>query len=161
MTAMVFAPAGTMPPAAFEAWLAERSFTSTRLTSADEMMAMALRGRPRLVMVDARSAPEHALDACRRMKRDSYTGIVPCVIFCGPAAEDAFTAFDAGADEVLRAGLGVDEVRMRLELLLRRSDRDVHVHPSTRLPGTNEIEAEIARRLDDSSPFAVCYADLD
>jgi GGDEF domain-containing protein len=161
MTAMVFAPAGAMPPAAFEAWLAERGVTSTRLSSADEMMAMALRGRPRLVMVDARSAPEHALDACRRMKRDSYTGIVPCVIFCGPAAEDAFTAFDAGADEVLREGLGVDEVRMRLELLLRRSDRDVHVHPSTRLPGTNEIEAEIARRLDDGSPFAVCYADLD
>ena len=158
---MVFAPAGAIPPAAFEAWLAERGFISTRLSSADEMMAMALRGRPRLVMVDARSAPNHALAACRRMKRDSYTGIVPCVIFCGPDADDAFTAFDAGADEVLREGLGVDEVRMRLELLLRRSDRDVHVHPSTRLPGTNEIEAEIARRLDDGSPFAVCYADLD
>jgi GGDEF domain-containing protein len=35
------------------------------------------------------------------------------------------------------------------------------VHPSTRLPGTVEIENEIARRLGETASFAVCYADLD
>jgi GGDEF domain-containing protein len=37
----------------------------------------------------------------------------------------------------------------------------VGVHPSTRLPGTNEIEREIRRRMDAAVQFAVCYADLD
>jgi diguanylate cyclase (GGDEF)-like protein len=45
--------------------------------------------------------------------------------------------------------------------LLSRSDRDTLVHPSTRLPGTTEIEAEMARRLALGEKFAVCYADLD
>jgi GGDEF domain-containing protein len=48
-----------------------------------------------------------------------------------------------------------------MDVLLRRSDRDVYVHPSTRLPGTIDIEAEITRRLHQDAPFAVCYADLD
>jgi diguanylate cyclase (GGDEF)-like protein len=66
-----------------------------------------------------------------------------------------------GADEVLRAGMSEAETMHRLLLLLRRSDRDVYVHPSTRLPGTVEIEAEIGRRMQTDEGFAVCYADLD
>src|SRR5688500_19968321 len=42
-----------------------------------------------------------------------------------------------------------------------RTERDVSVHPSTRLPGTTEIEREIRRRLESEQEFAVCYADLD
>ena len=45
--------------------------------------------------------------------------------------------------------------------MLRRSDRDLVVHPSTRLPGAVEIEAEVTRRLETGARFAMCYADLD
>ena len=45
--------------------------------------------------------------------------------------------------------------------MLVRTERDVSVHPSTRLPGTTEIEREIRRRLESTQEFAVCYADLD
>ncbi len=44
---------------------------------------------------------------------------------------------------------------------MARTERDVAVHPSTRLPGTTEIEREIRRRLEAQVQFAVCYADLD
>ncbi len=37
----------------------------------------------------------------------------------------------------------------------------VAVNPSTRLPGTTEIEREIRRRMEKGELFAVCYADLD
>jgi GGDEF domain-containing protein len=45
--------------------------------------------------------------------------------------------------------------------MMRRAERDVRVHPSTRLPGAPEIEADIARRIASDALFAVCYADLD
>src|SRR2546423_3539311 len=45
--------------------------------------------------------------------------------------------------------------------MLRRSDRDLVVHPSTRLPGAAEIEADVTRRLAGEVRFAMCYADLD
>ena len=53
------------------------------------------------------------------------------------------------------------EQRARLDAMLVRTERDVSVHPSTRLPGTTEIEREIRRRLESEQEFAVCYADLD
>ncbi len=67
----------------------------------------------------------------------------------------------AGADEVLSPLVDPAEQRARLDALMVRTERDVGVHPSTRLPGTNEIEREIRRRMDAGVMFAVCYADLD
>jgi diguanylate cyclase (GGDEF)-like protein len=80
---------------------------------------------------------------------------------CGKAKDALQAAFEAGADEVVIDGMNGEEASLRMDVLLRRSDRDVFVHPSTRLPGTIDIEAEITRRLHQDAPFAVCYADLD
>jgi diguanylate cyclase (GGDEF)-like protein len=99
--------------------------------------------------------------ACRRLKADSFTGIVPAVVLIDESVGAFDRALEAGADEILRPSTSDTEARQRLDLLLRRSDRDVYVHPSTRLPGTIEIEAEISRRMESGDGFAVCYADLD
>jgi diguanylate cyclase (GGDEF)-like protein len=77
----------------------------------------------------------------------------------GDSAVDA--AFQAGADEVVSEHTSPAEVTTRLRAALARSDRDLYVHPSTRLPGAVEIEAEIGRRLIADELFATCYADLD
>lgn len=132
-----------------------------RVTNPDELMELALRGRPRVVTFDARELTDAVWSGCRRLKADSYTGVVPAVIVVGPGREDFRDAFDAGADEVLRPSDNADEVATRLDALLRRSDRDLTVHPSTRLPGAVEIEADVQRRLGEGVLFAMCYADLD
>jgi len=71
------------------------------------------------------------------------------------------SAFNSGADEVIPMGLPGEVVQWRMDAFLTRSDRDLGVHPSTRLPGAGAIEAEIKRRLAIGDIFAVCYADLD
>lgn len=160
---MLFSPRGGTLPAAVIAWVQARGLPSLEVTSGDELLAVALRSRPRLVIFDARAgAASHDMwNACRRLKADSFTGIVPAVVLTDDS-DDAFAcALDHGADEVLRVGMSPRELEQRLSLLLRRSDRDVYVHPSTRLPGTIEIEGEIALRMASNKPFAVCYADLD
>ena len=160
-TAVLFAPDAQPMPSVLRTWLDAQGLPLAVAESAEDLMAAAMRTRPRLVAIDARTHPVAALKACGRIKADSYTGIIPCVVF-SRADDSAFAAgFDAGGDEVIREGLSSNEAMQRLDVLLRRSDRDTYVHPSTRLPGTNEIEAEIARRLQSSDLFAVCYADLD
>ena len=66
-----------------------------------------------------------------------------------------------GEGGMLTSGRLTEEQRNRLDVLLTRTERNVSVHPSTRLPGTNEIEREIKRYMDAGGAFAVCYADLD
>ncbi len=141
-------------------WLESNRIPVVAAGTPDELMGVALRGRPRLVLLDDRDG-ERAYAALRRLKSDSYTGIVPAVVMTDGSDASFQRAFEAGADEILPRDLALQEHRHRLDLLLRRSDRDVHVHPSTRLPGTFAIEAEMQRRIDLNASFAVCYADLD
>jgi diguanylate cyclase (GGDEF)-like protein len=159
--ALIYAPDGQPLPETVRQWLEDRHIPTRGVANGDEVMSAALRARPRLVICDARHHPVAALKACRRLKADSFTGIVPVALTT--RGEDAAfaAAFDAGADEVLREGISEHEMQLRLDAMLRRSDRDTFVHPSTRLPGTIEIETEILRRIEGKMRFAVCYADLD
>lgn len=159
--ALLLTPDGQPLPETIRQWLEERHIPTRSVSGGDEVMSAALRARPRLVVCDARHHPVAALKVCRRLKQDSFTGIVPVVIATRDDDAAFASAFDAGADEVLREAVGAHEVSLRLDALLRRSDRDTYVHPSTRLPGTIEIEGEILRRIEGKLQFAVCYADLD
>jgi GGDEF domain-containing protein len=127
----------------------------------ESLMGVALRSRPRVVVFDIRRDGDVALDALRHLKADSYTGVVPAVVVSADDFASFDAAFKAGADEVVHEHQASAEVRIRLDAMLRRSDRDLYVHPSTRLPGAVEIEGEIARRLSLGVQFATCYADLD
>ncbi|HEY8852620.1 MAG TPA: GGDEF domain-containing protein [Gemmatimonadaceae bacterium] len=159
--AIRFSPDGASLPAHVSAWIAEQEASVVTLRSGDELMSIGLRARPRFVVFDARNETESVLAALHRVKKDSYTGVVPCAVLCGKKNEMVSAAFDAGADEVIREGMPGPEAVRRLDAMLIRSERDLIVHPSTRLAGTSAIESEIGRRLALGDYFAVCYADLD
>ena len=150
-TVILFSLSDQPPPPVVDRWLNGLGLNIVRARTTDDVMAISLRGRPRVAAFDARSHEAEAYGACRRLKADSYTGVVPCVIVaCDDEAAFA-RAFEAGADEVIRESVPDREVRIRLDALLRRSDRDLVVHPSTRLLGAVEIEAEVTRRLHSAS----------
>jgi GGDEF domain-containing protein len=159
--ALVYAHDSVTLPRAVAMWLVDAGLRIERATDAEHLISLALRGRPRLAIIDAclYSAQFHEL--CRRLKTDSYTSIIPTVVLCVDGEEAIDAAFAAGADEVLHIDAPATEVQRRFDVLLRRSDRDVYVHPSTRLPGTIGIDNEITRRITEGEAFGVCYADLD
>jgi GGDEF domain-containing protein len=148
-------------PSVVRSWLEARSYPVLVVNHPDELMGIALRGRPRMVIFDGVSSLDRASDACRRLKADSFTGVIPSVILVRDDVAVLEQAFSIGADEVLRVTTIAPEMAARLDALVRRADRDLDVHPSTRLPGPPGIEAEITRRLTMPEVFAVCYADLD
>lgn len=168
--AIYFSSDAQQPPDDVRGWCCSHGLAVIVSSTTEDLMARVLRGRPRAVIFEARRCAEGALAACTRLKGDSYTAVVPGAVIAGVA--DGMTgpagvvkainaAFEAGADEVLSPMTPASEGRARLDAMLRRAERDVRVHPSTRLPGAPEIEGEIARRIGLDLPFAVCYADLD
>lgn len=153
---------GREEPAWLAAWLDAIGGPRQSTGRPEDIVAAALKARPRVIVLDGRGDPawaDQVLNTCRRLKRDAYTGIVPVLFLAGPS--HFAPAFAAGADEVLRDDVTDEEALARATALLRRSDRDTDVHPSTRLPGAREIEAELARRVASGEKFAACYADLD
>ena len=83
------------------------------------------------------------------LKGDPFTAIVPMVVWGGDSGADEIDrAFGAGADELLGRDMDESEKLLRLTTVIRRAQRDVGVHPTTRLPSTALIHRDIQQRLD-------------
>jgi len=161
-TILFFSAVGRPLPDFVERWMQKSGKQPIPVHDPVELEQMVLRALPSLVLVDADSTGAQGLDACRRLKVDPYTAIVPLVAVTGRhVTERVMEWFSAGADEVVTPLFESSEQSGRLDALVTRTQRDVAVNPSTRLPGTTEIEREIRRRMEDGERFAVCYADLD
>lgn len=103
---------------------------------------------------------------CRWLKGDPLTATVPLVALArggarSDAAEAVASALEAGADEALAARLPRREQLLRLERALRRSERDLAVHPATRLPGAPAVDRRLGEEIAAGRALALCHADVD
>src|SRR6266550_4158004 len=130
-TILFFSAAGRTVPDFLARWVNGKGLTIVPVPDPADVEQRVLRSLPQLVVIDADGGPQ-GLALCARLKADSYSAIVPLAVLAS-----------------------------RLDGLMTRTARDVAVNPSTRLPGTTEIEREIRRRMENGELFAVCYADLD
>ena len=102
------------------------------------------------------------LDLVRRVKKNILLSIIPVILYHPePELGTVIAAYENGVDEFIY-GEWVDKlVQVRIDRVMMRSQRDLSVNPSTRLPGPALIEEEINRQIKAGEEFAVCYADLD
>ena len=161
-TILLFTPNGGTAPATVGRWGAARGLTVVPVNDPTTLTQMVLRALPAMVLIDVDATGAMGLELCQQLKGDPYTAIVPLAAWAGRHATELVQRwFGAGADEVITPLFEPVEQAGRLDGLITRAERDVGVNPSTRLPGTTEIEREIRRRMDRGELFAVCYADLD
>ena len=128
----------------------------------EEVHAFVNRAFPSCLVLEGTSDTEEAFALCSDLKKDPFTAVVPIVVLVLADQVDLTSDWlAAGSDEVVSEAQSEREQDLRLELVIRRARRDVSVHPTTRLPGTVQIERNIGFRLSNHEEFAVCYADLD
>ncbi len=141
--------------------LADRhDMTVVEVGSCDDVVELVNRSFPAAI-VYGHPAPSTALDTCRTLKGEAFSAVIPVVFVDETDRERGLAAMEAGADELLMNDMSPEEQAARLDMALHRAGRDVSVHPSTRLPGTAQIERDITERISNGGQFAVCYADLD
>jgi len=161
-TVHYFSPADRPIPDLIARWLGGKPFSVIRFSDSEELETVTRRTPPLLIIIDGDGSGPEGSEVCSALKGDSFTAIVPIVFVAGRHPTDLVREwFEAGADEVITPLFEPAEQRSRLDVLLFRTERNVAVHPSTRLPGTTEIERAIRAHLDEDSLFAVSYVDLD
>lgn len=161
-TILHFGP-GRSEPSPLVVQFGERSGLAVlSVPRAEDVRALLNRTFPKCLVVETGPLGDEVVELCASVKQDAFTAIVPLVALI-PAGEPELAGdfLAAAADEVIHDGLPAREKILRLEQVLKRADRDVSVHPTTRLPGTNHIARDMAYRLEAGDRFAVCYADLD
>ena len=161
-TILFFSPAGRSAPDCVRQWADGKSLAIIPVSDPAALHEMVLRSLPQLVVIDADDSGATGLELCARLKGDSYSAIVPlAAVITRHTTNGVKSWFAAGADEVITPLFEPAEQILRLDGMMTRTARDVAVNPSTRLPGTTEIERAIRHRMEDGGLFAVCYADLD
>jgi GGDEF domain-containing protein len=161
-TVLYFDGGGTEIPPRLLRFAESMGIDPLAVTSSEAVFHRVNRALPASLILGASRDPGAVLALCSRIKSDPFTAILPvAVLVPDEPRELGVRALEAGADEVIRTGDPEVEARLRLDLLFRRASRDVAVHPTTRLPGTPQIERDLNARLASGEPFAFCYADLD
>jgi len=161
-TILYFGPGRATPSDLVSRFADEHGLTVVSVDRAAEVRAMLNRTYPGCVVLEGDADVAEIVDLAVALKQDAFTGIVPLVVLLSQSDEQRVSDFlEAGADEVMSGVLPERERRLRLKQVLKRADRDVSVHPTTRLPGTNHIARDMQARLVAEQRFAVCYADLD
>lgn len=120
--------------------------------------------RSYLDMVIIASGPEMSWigDMLRRIKAHSTLLYIPILIYAPDAPKNMIVnSLKEGADDFTSSEWDNEIISAKIDMLIARSQRDLSLNPSTRLPGPNAIEYEIEQRLKTNRKFAVCYADID
>jgi GGDEF domain-containing protein len=161
-TVLVYhSPSGRECPRVVRDFADEAGLALTEIDERDEVHALVNRTFPAGIVLDTELG-NGTIELCRKLKSDPFSAIVPIVMAVRPGAETlVIDGLEAGADDVIPDDMDVRERTLRMHMILNRADRDVSVHPTTRLPGTPQIERDITERIRRNEIFAVCYADLD
>ena len=142
---------------------AENELEVVSIEQSAEVRALLNRTMPACLFLETSNQNGEMVALVKMLKEDFFTDIIPLVVLVGGDAATTRSAdlLQAGAGEVVQDSLPERERKLRLEQVLKRTDRDVSVHPTTRLPGTNHIALDVGKRRGVGEKFNVCYADLD
>jgi diguanylate cyclase (GGDEF)-like protein len=118
--------------------------------------------QPDLIVLDVMMPAMDGYEVARRVRRHPSNTHVPIIMLTAKSeVEDKLAGFEAGADDYITKPFGPQELLARVKAKIRRVEVDSSLSPLTRLPGNLAIEAELRRRIEVQSPFAVLYLDLD
>jgi diguanylate cyclase (GGDEF)-like protein len=133
-------------------------------TAADGRQALerAEEMRPDLILLDIMMPEIDGFEVCRRIRKDARTRHIPVVMLTAKSlSADKVVGLTAGADDYIIKPFDPVELVARVKSTLRRGKELRALNPLTGLPGNVDAQEEIARRIDEGTPFALLHVDLD
>lgn len=128
----------------------------------EELHAQFQRSYIDMVVLAAMDDPSWISDMVRRIKAQTQLQFIPLMIYAPGAGKDlVINCLNEGADDITIDQWDDELMPAKATMLVARTQRDLGVNPSSRLPGANAIESEIDKRIHKDEKFAVCYADID
>ena len=115
-----------------------------------------------LIVIAGKGSFRAELNLIKTIKNHPILSLAPVILYHShPTTKTILAGLNLGADDFFYSRWDTKLFSARLNMIINRSQRDLGVNPTTRLPGTSIIEREIARRIKRGERFAACYADLD
>ncbi|MBU0633868.1 MAG: response regulator [Candidatus Omnitrophica bacterium] len=117
---------------------------------------------PDIVILDYKMPRMNGLEVCQILKKDILLRHMPVIMLTGKGeTQDKVMGINAGADDYVVKPFDPQELVARINMIVRRSTRDLDANPLSRLPGNVTIMSEFEAAIKSGKPFAICYIDLD
>ncbi len=117
---------------------------------------------PDVVVADVHSASKDRLHICRALKDDFITAFIPVVALIDKRQlRDQLLEIKQGVDDYLIKPPDPLDLRVRIEMAIKRSQYSFYSNPLTGLPSGRIIEETLKGKIDNAENFAFCYIDID
>jgi len=116
---------------------------------------------PDVIIADVHSADESELKICRLLKDDFITAFIPIITLINKRQlREQLLNIKQGVDDYLIKPPDPLDLRVRIEMAIKRSNHSFHASPLTGLPGTRSIEETLKNRIDGNETFGFGYVDI-
>lgn len=116
--------------------------------------------QPDLVLLDVMLPGMDGYDVCQLMQADLTLSQIPVIMLTARTMTgDLVNAYETGADDFVTKPFDLDELLIRVRAQLHHLYHE-QVSDLTGLPGSEAVEAELARRLESVGDWVVLYVDI-
>lgn len=117
---------------------------------------------PDLVLTDYMMPILNGPELCKALRKDISLSLVPIIMLTGKGdITDMVSGINSGADDYLLKPFEPETLLARIDMILKRTSRNLDANPLTRLPGNISITEELQSRIQSGQYFAIGYCDLD
>lgn len=142
--------------------LENAGYTVTRAENGAKGVAMAIRDKPALVLLDIMMPGIDGFEVCRKLRENRDTCLIPIIMLSArDQTPDKIAGLKLGADDYLTKPFDIDELLARIDARFKRIEQFMSANPLTGLPGNISIMNEANKRLSSKVPFAFLYIDID
>ncbi len=113
---------------------------------------------PNVVILDINLPDIDGYEICRILRSHTRTSYVP-IIFLTQKDErsDKIAGLELGADDYITKPFDIEELKLRVEGAIRRSQREALSHPVTNLPAGKLIEEQLKKVKESKDPWTFLY----
>jgi diguanylate cyclase (GGDEF)-like protein len=128
----------------------------------DRAIALAEAETPDLIILDIMLPKIDGFHVCQRLREKESTCLIPIIVLSAKdKPSDKILGLKLGADDYITKPFDVEELLVRIETRLRRTEQFLSANPLTGLPGNVSIMHEVMKRLRTRELFSFVYIDID
>jgi len=118
--------------------------------------------KPNLVLLDVMMPKMDGFQVCRKMREEFALNQIPVIMLTAKGdLTEKVHGLEGGANDYLVKPYSNEELLLRVRNVLEWNIKQKEANPLTGLPGNTAIERELVRRIDQKTPFAFLYIDID
>jgi PleD family two-component response regulator len=142
--------------------LPSNSYKILNARNGEEAFRLARAEDPNLILLDVNMPGKNGFEVLGALRSDQRTRGIPVIMLTGRGGLcDCVEGLKLGADDYITKPFELQELKARIDGVLKRSRWNLGANPLTRLPGSPIIQEEVDRRIRAGAAFAFLYADVD